>query len=82
MATKKKVGDLSAGDVVVLHGVPVLLSASERCPSCAPNRVIGEEARAGFHAEHNYASVSYAKDALGKTEGPEGDVSVTDALGR
>lgn len=82
MATKKKVSEPSAGDVVVLHGVPVLLSTSATCPACAPNRVIGEEARANFHGQHNYASLAYAKGVLGGVEGPDGYVEVADTLRR
>jgi hypothetical protein len=79
LATKKKVSELSAGDVVTLHGVPVLLSTSGTCPACAPNRVIGEKARTNFHGEHNYASVAYAKELIGGIEGPDGYVLVSDS---
>jgi hypothetical protein len=82
LPTKKKVSELSAGDVVVLHSVPVLLSTSRTCPTCAPNRVIGEEARADFHGEHNYASVAYAKELMGGIEGPDGYVWVSGTLSK
>ena len=82
MSTKKRVSEPTPGDVVELHGVPVLLSASGRCPACAPNSLLGEAARKGYHREHNYASVAYAKEVIGGVEGPDGYVLVSDTLGR